>query len=57
MRLRFARAEQLLPRKLVDPEDSLSEAEFLERYGSVDDARFHKRVREIDLQLARSGIR
>ena len=52
-----ATPEQLLPNDLVKREDGLTNAEFVRRYGGVDDPRFKARVREIDGVLAQSGLR
>jgi hypothetical protein len=49
--------EQLLPNQLVQREDGLTNREFVERYGGVDDPRFKARVAEIDGVLAQSGLR
>lgn len=52
-----AAPERLLPQELVKREDGLTNAEFVKRYGGVDDPRFKARVREIDVVLAKSGLR
>jgi hypothetical protein len=52
-----ASPQQLLPHKLIEREDGLSNAEFVRRYGGVDDPRFKARVREIDAVLATTGLR
>lgn len=49
--------EQLLPNRLVLREDGLTNKEFVQRYGGVDDPRFKARVQEIDGVLANSGPR
>jgi hypothetical protein len=48
---------QILPQQLLQREDGLSNAEFVRRYGSVDDPRFKARVAQIDAVLARTGLR
>lgn len=55
--LATASPEQLLPHALVQGEDGLSNAEFVKRYGGIDDPRFKARVAEIDAALARTGLR
>lgn len=52
-----ATPEQLLPQELVQREDGLTNKQFVERYGGVDDPRFNARVREIDSVLAKTGLR
>jgi hypothetical protein len=52
-----ATPEQLLPNELVQREDGLTNKDFVQRYGGVDDPRFKARVREIDGVLAKSGLR
>jgi hypothetical protein len=49
--------EQLLPNQLVQREDGLTNKQFVERYGGVDDPRFKARVAEIDGVLAQRGLR
>lgn len=49
-------AEQLLPPELVRREDAMSNAQFVKRYGGVDDPRFRQRVQEIDAVLAAKGL-
>ena len=49
--------QQLLPHTLIEREDGLSNAEFVRRYGGVDDPRFKARVQQIDAVLGRSGLR
>lgn len=44
-------AEQLLPPELVRREDAFNNAEFIKRFGGVDDPRFKTRLREIDAVL------
>lgn len=55
--LAHARAEQLLPKVLTEKEDGLSNAEFVKRYGGVDDPRFKRRVGEIDAVIDAQGLR
>jgi hypothetical protein len=52
-----ATPQQLLPHALIEREDGLTNAEFVRRYGGVDDPRFKARVQEIDAALAKSGLR
>jgi hypothetical protein len=55
--LAHATAEELLPRVLTEREDGLSNAEFVQHYGGVDDPRFKRRVEEIDTLLDARGLR
>jgi hypothetical protein len=59
MRQALARvtAEELLPNKLLAQKDGLSNAEFVKRYGGIDDPRYKARVRAIDAVLERSPLR
>jgi hypothetical protein len=59
MAQQLARAtpEQLLPRELTVREESLTNPQFIQRYGGVDDPRFIARVREIDAVIANNGVR
>jgi len=52
-----ATAGQLLPNRLVQKEDGLSNSAFVKRYGGVDDARFKARVEGIDAVLDTTGLR
>jgi hypothetical protein len=54
--LAHAQPEQLLPHALVEREDGLSNAEFVRRYGGIDDPRFKARVGEIDAVIDRAGL-
>jgi len=56
-KLAVVKAEQLLPHRLTEHEDGLSNADFVRRYGGADDPRFQARIRHIDLILFHSGIR
>ena len=49
-------ADQLLPPELVRREDAMTNAQFVKRYGGVDDPRFRRRVQEIDAVLAARGL-
>ena len=51
-----ASEEQLLPVNVVNREDGMPNAEFVKRYGGLDDPRFAARVRQIDAELDRTGI-
>lgn len=55
--LATATPQQLLPHVLIEREDGLSSADFVGRYGGIDDPRFKARVREIDSVLDRTGLR
>lgn len=55
-RLANTSAQQLLPISLTKQEDGLTEAEFRQRYGGLDDPRYAARVAEIDAELKRAGI-
>lgn len=52
-----ASPQQLLPHELIEREDGLPNAEFVRRYGGVDDPRFKARVQQIDAVLGRTGLR
>lgn len=52
-----ATPQQLLPSRLVLPEEALPNKEFVRRYGGVDNPRFKARVQEIDAALDKSGLR
>ena len=52
-----ATPQQLLPSRLVLPEEALPNAEFVRRYGGIDDPRFKARVRAIDAALDSTGLR
>jgi len=54
--LAHATADQLLPPELVRREDAMTNAQFVKRYGGVDDPRFRQRVREVDAVLAANGL-
>jgi hypothetical protein len=54
--LAHATPEQMLPAELVRREDAFSNAEFVKRYGGLDDPRFKQRVREIDAVLDAKGL-
>lgn len=54
--LALATPEQLLPRALTRREDGLTNAEFVRRYGGVDDPRFKARVGEIDRALDQTSL-
>jgi hypothetical protein len=54
--LAHATPEQLLPHVLIEREDGLSNADFVRRYGGVDDPRFKARVREIDAVIDSKGL-
>lgn len=56
-KLAGADPQQLLPHSLIEQEDGLSNAEFVRRYGGIDDPRFQARIRQIDLGLDRWGLR
>lgn len=49
--------QQLLPHELIESEDGLTNAEFVRKYGGIDDPRFKARVRQIDSVLGGSGLR
>jgi hypothetical protein len=51
-----AAPQQLLPSRLVVPEEALPNAEFVRRYGGIDDPRFKARVSGIDAVLLRTGL-
>ncbi|HVF95430.1 MAG TPA: hypothetical protein VM900_14040, partial [Sphingomonas sp.] len=51
-----ARPEDLLPRSLLAREESLTNAAFVERYGSIDDPRYDAMVAGIDAVLGREAI-
>jgi hypothetical protein len=51
-----AAPQQLLPSRLVLPEEALPNAEFVRRYGGIDDPRFKARVSGIDAALVRTGL-
>lgn len=55
--LASATPQQLLPHELIEREDGLSNADFVKRYGGIDDPRFKARVAEIDAALAKTGLR
>ena len=59
MRRALARvtAEELLPGALLAEKDGMRNAEFVQRYGGIDDPRYKARVREIDAVLERSPLR
>jgi hypothetical protein len=48
--------QQLLPHALIEREDGLTNAEFVRRYGGVDDPRFKARVAQIDGVLDTTGL-
>ena len=54
-KLARSRAEQLLPAELTEPEERLSNEQFVTRYGGVADPRFRARVQRIDAVIGRSG--
>lgn len=54
--LSHATSEQLLPQAVVIPEVALSNADFVRRYGSVDDPRFKRKVSDIDAVIDAKGL-
>ncbi len=54
--LAHATPQQLLPHVLIEKEDGLANAEFVRRYGGVDDPRFKARVQQIDTVLDAKGL-
>ena len=54
--LTHATPEQLLPHALIEKEDGLTNAEFVKRYGGVDDPRFKARVKQIDDVIQAKGL-
>jgi hypothetical protein len=54
--LAHATPEQLLPAELVRGEDAYSNAEFVKRFGGLDDPRFRQRVRAIDAVIDAKGL-
>lgn len=55
-RLSQAKPEQLIPQALVEREDGLTNADFIHRYGGLDDPRFKARAKEIDAMLEKTGL-
>jgi len=56
-RLAHATEDQLLPLALVRQQDGMPNAEFVRRFGSIDDPRYAAMVARIDAALAAVGIR
>lgn len=52
-----ATEEELIPKAIVAREDGLSNADFVKRYGGLDDPRFKARVAKIDAVLDKTGVR